>query len=59
MSCRFSGSSLGGLCTGTCSHYLLNVLSIKANKVSDEGQIKGDFVKMFDLIISLRFDIKA
>lgn len=35
MLCRFTGSHTGGLSTGTGSHCLFNLLSIKAKKVSN------------------------
>lgn len=38
MLCRFTGSHSGGLCTGTYSHCLFNMLSIEANKVNKGPQ---------------------
>lgn len=57
---RFIGSHTGGLCFGTCSYYLFNVLSIKAKKVSkgQEPQTKNTVI-LVEIMLTLYYCIKS
>lgn len=58
--CRFTGSHTGGLCTGTYSHCLFNVLPIKAKKVS-KGQKQQDktMIMLAEIMACTEYCIKS